>query len=358
MRRVISSVLILLCAAAFDATAQWSFTDARELTVVGKLFPDTPNTWHRVDTDVYEGFDKTEFNQVHMSSGIAVAFRTDSPSISVKPTFIKAGKAGGCNTAIVASGFDLYIRKGGKWLWAGMTTSKEDENRALLYFRDGGMCDCLVYLPLFSELSKVEIGVKEGCRIVPLDKPFKHRIGVFGSSFTQGYGCSRPGMCWTSQFSRQTGLELCNLGCGGHSLLQPYFASALADAPVEAFLFDAMSNPKADVIEERLFSFIETIQAKKPGVPLIFIKTLYREWRNFNGDVEGKEAAKMEMSDFMMKKACKKYNDVYYVKSTNAADPLHETTVDGTHPGDWGYSLYVESVRAEVLKILARYGIK
>lgn len=356
-RKFLAAVAVLLCAVAWQASAQWAFTNARDLTIVGKLFPDTSNPYHRVDTDIYEGFDATEFKQVHMSSGIAVAFKTDSPSIAVKPEFIKINGGGGGTSSLAAGGFDLYIKKGGKWLWAGMATSKGDEVRALLYFNSKGMSECLVYLPLFSELSSVQIGVKEGCRIEPIE-PFRHRIGVFGSSFTHGSGCSRPGMCWTSQFSRQTGLELCNLGCGGHSKLQDYFAAALAEAPVEAFLFDAFSNPSADLIEERLFNFIETIQAKKPDVPLIFIKTLYREWRNFNDEVAGKEEAKMDMADTMMKKACKKYRNVYFVTSTNAADELHETTVDGTHPGDWGYHLYVASIKDDVLKILAKYGIK
>ena len=68
-----------------------------------------------------------------------------------------------------------------------------------------------------------------------------------------------------AQLSRKTGLHFINLGCSGHSTLQSYFAEPLADADVDAFLFDAFSNPTSKEIEERLFPFIEIIQEKNPG---------------------------------------------------------------------------------------------
>ena len=44
------------------------------------------------------------------------------------------------------------------------------------------------------------------------------------------------------------------------------------------------------------------------------------------------------VSERLMKQACKKYKNVYLIP-TNAADELEDTSVDGTHPGDYGYTL-------------------
>lgn len=347
-------LLIALMAATFSAGAQtWEFVDATLLTVVNNLFPETANPYHRIDTGIYGGFDNTEFKQVKMSAGLAIAFRTDSPAVAVNPTY---GQISG--GSIAQKGFDFYVRKKGKWLWAGMCLPKENGPKAVIYHMDEGMVDCLVYLPLQAELTDLKIGVVPGSTIKPIENPFRHRIAVFGSSFTHGVGCSRPGMTYCAQLSRWTGLQFINMGFGGHSKLQTYFAEALADADVDAFVFDAFSNPTAELIEERLFDFIEIIQAKHPGKPLIFQQTIYREWRNFNADVAAKEEAKLEMAAAMMKKAMKKYKDVYYVTTTNATDENHETTVDGTHPGDYGYKLWAESVRKPITDILAKYGIK
>ena len=73
--------------------------------------------------------------------------------------------------------------------------------------------------------------------------------------------------------------------------------------------------------------------------------------------MEKNEYAKQEMAAKVMKEACKKYKNVYFIK-TNATDKRHETSVDGTHPGDYGYTLWAKSIEKPLLRILKKYGIK
>ena len=122
-------------------------------------------------------------------------------------------------------------------------------------------------------------------------------------------------------------------------------------------MFDSFSNGTAETVKENLFAFIETIQAAKPGVPMIFMSTIWAERRNFDQPYDEVQGEKAEMAEKLMKEAVKKYKDVYFIPS-NATSELHETTVDGTHPGDWGYWLWADSVRKPLLKILAKYGIR
>lgn len=56
-----------------------------------------------------------------------------------------------------------------------------------------------------------------------------------------------------------------------------------------------------------------------------------------------------------MKLACSRYKDVYYIDTTLAEDRRNETTVDGIHPNDYGYTLWAESVRIPLLRILKKY---
>ena len=65
----------------------------------------------------------------------------------------------------------------------------------------------------------------------------------------------------------------------------------------------------------------------------------------------------MDAAAEMMKQACKKYKNVYFIQ-TNATDAMHDTSVDGTHPGDYGYTLWARSIEKPILKILRKYGIK
>ena len=332
------------------------YTEASDLTLTGKLI-DTPNPYHRVDTVRFKGFTKSENNQVRNSAGIAVAFRTNSPTISV---LTKYGDVGWPNNTggYSARGYDLYIRRDGQWIWAGAGCPGDLEKPFnLISGMDGTMKECLMYLPILSEEHSVKIGVTEGSVLEPLPNPFRGRIGIFGSSFTHGISTSRAGMAYPAIFSRETGLQMLSLGCSGNCKLQDYFADVLAAADIDAFVFDSFSNPSPEQIKERLFPFIEKVQAAHPGKPLIFQRTIYREWRNFNKRTADYEARRIAVADSLMKIACKKYKDVYYIHPSASA-PDHETTQDGTHPSDRGYQLWARSIEKPIKKILRKYGIR
>ncbi|MGI6313970.1 MAG: glycoside hydrolase family 88 protein [Candidatus Cryptobacteroides sp.] len=351
---------IIWCANAlmnsYSSTDQeMKYIEGSNLTLVGKVFEDTPNPYHRINTERYSGFDPVEFDQVHMSAGIAVAFKTDSPRITVIPEYNEIFESW-TTGPLSASGFDLYSKEGKSWTWSGCAViSTSGKEREAMNARRTGMTEYLLYLPLYADLKSVRIGVRENSVIEAIDNPFKSRIAVFGSSFTQGTSTSRPGMTYPSQLSRMTGYQFLNLGMAGHCLMQDYFAVPLSEAKVDAFLFDTFSNPDAPVIEERLFLFIEKLQTSHPGVPLIFQKTIDIGYLNFDTARQMREKRKQDTVDRLMGEACKKYNDVYYIKSNKANGKHYETTVDGVHPDDYGYYLWAKSIAGPLTKILRKY---
>lgn len=362
MRRLIIAIIgLAVSLAAFGQDYEYSFTEAADLTIVGKVFPNTPNPYQRMDFTRYGGWTEKDINLLEMSSGIIVSFKTDSPVIAVRPDFSSISTTNASGHA--ARGFDLYIKKDGKWLWAGCCayrTDKEKENgriRQLVENMDGTMKECIMYLPTQSKLNSLQIAVKEGSALEKGVVPFRHRICLHGSSFMHGVSTSRAGQTVSGFLTRATGMQFCNLGVSGDCRMQPQFANALKDADVDAFVFDSFSNGNENTVRENLFPFIETIQAAKPGVPLIFMKTIWRENRNFDQVKDMKEAQKIAVADSLMKIAVRKYKDVYYIPS-NAADTYHETTQDGVHPADHGYYLWAESVRKPILRILRKYGIR
>ena len=191
--------------------------------------------------------------------------------------------------------------------------------------------ECMLYLPIYSELKDLKIGVDEKSTITPLQNPFKHKIVIFGSSFTHGVSTSRPGMSYPMQIERNTGLFICNIACSGNCKLQQYFANYIKDLKnVDAIVFDAFSNPSATMIADRLFPFIKIIQSKLPYTPLIFVQTIYRENRNFNRKIAKEEERKICTSDSLMKIAVKKFKNVFYINPDNLTGNDHVTSADGT----------------------------
>ena len=118
MKKLITIILCIFASAAiFAQHPELTFTEATELTIVGKVFPDTPNPYERMDFTKYGGWEKKDINLLEMSSGIIVSFKTNSPEIYVKPEFKEISNA--MSSGYAARGFDLYIKRDGKWLWAG-----------------------------------------------------------------------------------------------------------------------------------------------------------------------------------------------------------------------------------------------
>lgn len=337
----------------------YKFTEASDLNLIGKIQENTPNPYHRVDTVKYKGFTLSENRQVRSSAGLAVLFKTNSTVISVKTQY--GWEYNAVNTMPIAyRGYDLYIKDGDKWLWAASGATKPEkgkDNLVLIKDMDNSMKECMLYLPIYTEVNSVKIGVQQDATIETMKSPFRHRIGIFGSSFTHGISTSRPGMSYPMQLMRWTGLQFLSLGCSGNCRMQPYFGKVLCDANIDALVLDSFSNPEAKVIEKRLFPFIEQIRKAHPDIPIIFQQTIYRERRNFNKSSDEIERAKQETAARLMKQACKKYKNVYFIQ-TNATDQLHETSVDGTHPSDYGYTLWAKSIQKPLLKILKKHGIK
>ena len=364
MKRLLT--ILALAAVAVSLSAQtpknvkYVFTEASDLNLIGKIHKETPNPYHRVDTVKYKGFTKSENFQVRCPAGLAVLFKTNSTTISVLTQFGQCSWDPITTMPLAGRGYDLYIKDNGKWRWAasaGKSMKKKHENTVLIQNMDDTEKECLLYLPIYSEVNSVKIGVQEGSKLEYLESPFRHRIGIFGSSFTHGISTSRAGMSYPMQLMRWTGLQFLSLGCSGNCKMQPYFGEVLCDAEVDALVFDAFSNPGASMIEERLFPFIEQLRKAHPDIPLIFQQTISREKCNFDLATREREKAKQEIAEKLMKEACKKYNNVYFIQ-TNATDEMHSTSVDGSHPNDFGYTLWAESIKKPVMKILRKHGIR
>lgn len=338
---------------------KYVYTEASELTLCGKLMPDTPNPYHRVDTCKFKGFTKAENLQVRMSSGISVAFKTNSTALRVRTKYGNPGWPTNTN-GISGRGYDLYIKKDGKWLYAEAGVAgdaKLEKSFSLITDMDDSEKECLLYLPLYSEVNSVQIGVTEGALLEPLENPFRYRVAIFGSSYTHGSSTSRAGMSYPAQFSRNTGIQLLSLGCSGNCKLQDYFCDVLCAADVDAFIFDSFSNPSQAQIKERLVPFIEKLQKAHPGKPLIFQATIRRENRNFSMRCEKSEQDRIDLVEEMMSEIVKKYPDVYFIRP-NATSEDNNASVDGVHPSNYGYTLWAKSIEKPVLKILKKYGIK
>lgn len=363
----ISLTVLLLSMFCRSYAADIKYVDAQTLNHAGKMCK-TTNPYHRVEVSKYmPEMNATEARLLRYSAGESIMFETDSPEIWVKATY---GETSVSTSVPVGSacGFNLYIERDGEWIWAasnGNHTGKDKDGNDnlskpinMIKHMDGKTKRCILYLPLFAELTSLEIGIVDGKNIKPMENPFRHKIAIFGSSFTHGASATCAGQTYPGFLQRDTGLDIYNFGMSGNSKLQRFMGEILADTDAEAFVCDAFSNPDTQTIGERIRPFLDEIRKKHPHTPVIFLRTIYRERRNFDTENEKFESERIEYVEKLLAQIMKEYDDVYYISVANQTGDDHLTSADGTHPASWGYKRWADSIRKPLLKIFKKYGIK
>ena len=363
MKKTIFTILAICLCASVNAQ-KVRYYNAAELNVIGKAIPTTKD-FTRIDTTAYKFNDTVIDEYACHSTGLAVLFATDSPFIRAR--WITSEKNAAENmTAIAQKGLDLYIKQDGKWVFAGVGRPEMDKGPSydhhegtIVKSMAPGRKECLLYLPLYDRLDSLFIGVGKDSYIEPIENPFKYRIVVKGSSVTHGLAASRPGMTYGARFGRDNGFYCFNLGFSGKSKLQPEYAKYLADIEdVDAFIFDAFSNPSAETIHENFDRFVDIIRAAYPETPLIFMQTERRESRNFDTWREDFETRKQAAAVEEIKERMKIDKHIYFIPSDDFLGHDHLGTSDGSHPTDLGFTRMLDSISPKIMKILRKYGIK
>ena len=352
--RLLSFLLlpVLLIPKIYSQTApEIRYIDASQLTMIGKALP-TSHLYHRIDTTVYGKLTASENQQARCSAGLALTFKTNSTSIELLPTYKWEHKKDNM-TGIAAAGFDLYIKRENKWVYAN-SGAPQVRNKEFTIIKDMDTTEkeCLLYLPIYSELENLKIGIQQTATIKAIPNPFKSKVVFFGSSFTQGTSASRPGMSYPMQIERNLDVHVCNLGFAGNSKLQPYFAELIADIDADTFVFDAFSNPSEEIIRKRLVSFLEIISKKHKETPLIFVETIHRGNTNFNLSSRRHEEKKKEAAKEIMVELMQKYPNVYFIESPLPESISDDTSADGVHPSDLGYYYWANNLGDKLNKIL------
>ena len=248
-KRIYAILGLLIPAMAVAENTPVKYADAANLTIVNKAQPGG-SAFQRIEVARYPELTPTVTRYYRYSTGLAVAFRTDSRNIRARWTTVN--QFPGANSTLIAQrGLDLYIRRDGKWVFAGVgvpSKSGTQHEAPVVEHMDTTMKECLLYLPLHDEIAALEIGTDEGARLEAAPDPFRHRIVVIGSSITHGTSASRPGMAYVARLGRTLGFGFINLGASGQCKLDTFFARIAAETRADAFLFDAFSNPSAQHI--------------------------------------------------------------------------------------------------------------
>ena len=213
------------------------------------------------------------------SAGLSVVFRTNATDIQVRyqingdfsmPHMPATGK----------SGVDLYATDGnGRQRWCaaryafGDTIRYNYSNISYVTNPEYGY-EYQLFLPPYSELKWLEIGVPEGSDFsfqpVSQEKP----IVIYGTSIAQGACASRPGMIWGNIINRKLQHPVINLGFSGNGRLESELFDLLTEIDAKLFIIDNMpnmTNDRTSLIYERATAGIRKLR-EKSDAPILLVE--------------------------------------------------------------------------------------
>ncbi|MGV8966884.1 MAG: GDSL-type esterase/lipase family protein [Cellulomonas sp.] len=135
-----------------------------------------------------------------------------------------------------------------------------------------------IWLPHNESLDLVELRTDEP--VSPVDLP-RRRWTHHGSSISQGSNASTPTQTWPAVAARLGDVELRNLGFGGGSLVDPFVARVIRDAPADLISVSLGINVvNLDAMRLRAFvpavhGFLDTIRDGHPTTPLVLISPIF-----------------------------------------------------------------------------------
>ena len=312
------------------------------------------------------------------SAGGEVRFRTNSDRIVLRAELYhvldmnhmaRTGSAGFafCTDSRPGAGYDKFQRVVGLSPKEAMNGGGADGAGKLqytLYLNNGGKPRTVsIYMPLYSGVRKMEIGLEEGSLLLPPNpRKIKDPICFYGSSITQGCSASHPGNVYTTLLCRALDAPQINLGFSSGAHGEQCVAEAIAGLKLSAFVMDYDHNASSlKQLKETHEKFFKTVRAAQPNLPIVIV----------SGPRDGRVKDFRDRRDVIAqtyKNAVKAGdNNVYYVDGIHFYDYYHNltgkkfpvivrdyTTVDNTHPTDLGMHLMFRRILPELQKAFAK----
>ena len=293
------------------------------------------------------------------SAGLSVVFRTNATDIQVRyqingdfsmPHMPATGK----------SGVDLYATDGnGRQRWCaakyafGDTIRYNYSNISYVTNPEYGY-EYQLFLPPYSELKWLEIGVPEGSDFsfepVSQEKP----IVIYGTSIAQGACASRPGMIWGNIINRKLQHPVINLGFSGNGRLESELFDLLTEIDAKLFIIDNMpnmTNDRTSLIYERATAGIRKLR-EKSDAPILLV-----EHNGYGNELSSLEAENSyRKTNIELRKAYKDlkaegFKNLYYL--TKEEIGFHQDAmVEGVHPSDLGMQIYADAYISKIKEIL------
>ncbi|HBE43765.1 MAG TPA: hydrolase, partial [Bacteroidales bacterium] len=250
-------------------------------------------------------------------------------------------------------GIDLYFKNNGIWQYINTARPSGKSNDFLLVGNmNPSMREYKMYLPLYDGVTNLEIGLDSTSNILKPERTNKKPIVFYGTSITQGGCASRPGMVHTSIISRKLAVECINFGFSGNGRMEKPLAELISEIDALFYVMDGTNNMTPEQIHENAIPLVEIIRSRHAATPIIFVEGLlndrsYLDLKTRNAEVAKNEMLKSEYQEMIRRG----FKNIYYIGQAGGKGSDFESTVDGVHLTDLGFSRYADFLLKEFRRI-------
>jgi hypothetical protein len=348
-RKLLASLALTIAAqtAAGDGAAPEKEPGLRWHPVVGwgvegRAFPGSPRLrwFDRLPASAQGEVTDKVWDLSRDSAGMMVRFLTDAPAIWSDYTLRRTHVPGANQTAIAASGLDLYARdETGRWRWVGVTRPAGQRVRQeIMGGLAPGMREYALYLPLRNGIDELSIGVPTGAAFAGLPPREAKPLVFYGTSITHGASASRPGMVHTAILGRRFDLPVMNFGFSGNGHMDAAVGAYLGQIEAAAYVIDCLPNMAAAAVREKCPPLVRQLRSARPDVPIMLVE----DRRHANSWVRPARQRHHDANHAALRECFEKLQaegvtGLHYIPGDALLGDDGEATTDGSHPSDLGF---------------------
>lgn len=254
-------------------------------------------------------------------------------------------------------GLSLYCGGPGQWrYWA---TAVPDLDRPSyergLFECDRKMREFRIYLPLYSGLPKLEIGLDIKAKILPPSPPRMPKPIVFyGTSITQGGCANTPGSDFVSSIGRQLNLDVINLGFSGNGKGEPELAELISEINASLYVLDYVANVDVVKLKHTLPSFTRILRKHHPKTPILLLSQIcYARYDCDPGTRAKLDGGRDAVINFYSQRRRAGDQNIHFADGFGllpfGTDGAH---VDGAHPTSHGFQIMTDRLAPQIAQIL------
>lgn len=345
---------------------EWFSAREYPFSIYGVTYSDDEMMFRRLPKEIADITNNGVAQLSKNTAGGRVRFATDSPYVAVRieepfaPPFSHMTIAAQC-------GASLFVDK--KFVGTIMPTyeqivkaDKAHAGNGIIvfdgikhpYVTGGQAYQTEIFLPLYSAVNSIYIGLKKGSFLVGgKDYKYKDPVLFYGSSITQGACASKPGDDYANRLCRMLDTDIINLGFSGSARAEQIMADYIASQKPSVFVLDYDYNaPDAEHLKKTHFTLYTTVREANPKTPIVIMTMPTIE------GYEKKTWNKLRREEILssVEKAISKGDkNIYFVDCYGCFGSFENGecgTVDDVHPDSLGFLRMAERLYPILNKLL------